>query len=142
MGCDIHVHAEVKINGKWEHFEAPGVSRNYQLFAKMAGVRNYRDEVSPIAEPRGLPEDVTGITKFDSDNWDSDGHSHSYLTSEEIAHLESWAVLDNVETEIFPLFSDGWLGELYNESYGAFYSKPHLRPEGVEDFRIVFWFDN
>lgn len=27
MGCDIHLHIEVKINGAWEHYATPRVDR-------------------------------------------------------------------------------------------------------------------
>lgn len=74
MGCDCHAHVEIKINGKWENYSTCRPRRNYALFAKMAGVRNY-DEIVPIAPPRGLPSDISVVTKFDFDNWDSDGHT-------------------------------------------------------------------
>lgn len=63
MGCDIHLHTEVKINGVWHHMGAPSVPRNYRLFAKMAGVRGIE---TPIAEPRGLPGDATLLTRRDA----------------------------------------------------------------------------
>jgi len=37
MGTDIHVHTEVKFGGRWHHYGAPKVSRNYRLFTKMRG---------------------------------------------------------------------------------------------------------
>lgn len=92
MGCDIHPHVEVRRNGIWEHHDwrAPLVegtyndgsprtnydalfvhplyiSRNYNLFAILADVRNgygfagvkTGDRYKPISEPRGLPDDAS-----------------------------------------------------------------------------------
>lgn len=77
MGCDIHLHAEKLVDGKWVHIVPPtGVDsfgddfgytprwyrgRNYELFAVLAGVRNYGD-ITPIAEPRGIPGDISEET--------------------------------------------------------------------------------
>ena len=78
MGCDIHVHFEIKLNGKWEHYSNPSIDRNYELFAKMADVRNdYENPIIPISFPKGLPKDLSVVTKFEVDHWGSDGHSHS-----------------------------------------------------------------
>ena len=40
MSCDIHLHVEVKVNGKWLHYDKVGMHPFfYEMFAKMAGVR-------------------------------------------------------------------------------------------------------
>lgn len=57
--------------------------RNYSRFAVLADVRNYGN-TEYISAPRGLPDDVTAEVKKDSDNWDCDGHSHSYFTLKEL----------------------------------------------------------
>lgn len=68
------------------------IDRNYDLFGMLADVRNGRgfagcetgDGFEPIADPRGLPKDVSDPVKAESDRWDSDGHSHSWLTLAEL----------------------------------------------------------
>lgn len=108
MGCDIHIYVEKREGDQWrsadewadEYGEGADVpyrkrfydGRNYDLFAILANVRNGRgfagvktgDGFNPISEPRGLPEDVSQEVRAASDRWDSDGHSHSYLTVAEI----------------------------------------------------------
>ena len=134
MGCDIHVHTEVKINGVWHHYSIPRVRRNYMLFGKMAGVRNRT--VDPISLPKGLPEDATFLTEFDSNRYGSDGHSHSWLSSEEVNQLSEWWLrifTENLSEDFGWFFGNSWAGFIkYREEY---------RPE-IEDFRFVFWFDN
>ena len=117
MGCDIHFHIEVKKDTVWQHhdwrephkqgvyndsstkydygtmFENPlWISRNYDLFAILADVRNgygfagvkTGDGFIPISQPRGLPADVTAEVRSESDGWGCDGHSHSWLTLAEL----------------------------------------------------------
>lgn len=62
-------------------------NRNYSRFAILADVRNYGG-TEYIAEPRGLPDDVTAEVKKDSDDWDCDGHSHSYFTLKELLDFQ------------------------------------------------------
>jgi len=141
MGCDIHFHAEIKVNGKWEHYADWSLSRNYYLFAKMAGVRNYNG-VKPITSPKGLPEDMSEVTQLDAKHWKSDGHSHSFLTAKEIAELEPWAETNCIDPEFKWKFHSKYWGYLFGNSWAGFTTYPEDRPEGVEDVRFVFWFDN
>lgn len=70
--------------------------RNYDLFAILADVRNGRgfaggatgDGFVPIAEPRGLPEDVSPLVADESDGWGGDGHSHSHFTVAELMQYD------------------------------------------------------
>ena len=66
MGTDIHGVWQKKVADKWEDISSNyEQERHYQLFAVLAGVRNgygfagvpTGETVSPISEPRGLPED-------------------------------------------------------------------------------------
>ncbi len=135
MGCDIHLHVEVKVNGKWLHYNQADVDRWYGLFGKMAGVRGTE---TPIAQPRGLPVDVTAATRQYC-YWDgTDGHSISYLSSDEIATLVSWA-----KSELPEWRSNENFGWLEGGSYEDFRKYPEdFDAEHLEDFRFVFWFDN
>lgn len=94
MGCDIHFYVEVKQDdGTW--FPCDGDfydGRNYDLFAILADVRNgvgfagikTGDGFNVIAEPRGLPDDVSNDILQESEDWGCDGHSHSWLTVAEL----------------------------------------------------------
>lgn len=128
MGCDIHAHVEIKYKGKWEHYSVANIDRWYKLFGVMAGVRG--DGPSIIA-PRGIPEDVSVVTKLEIERWDGDAHTHSWFGKEELSELEKWARTQkqSLEGDILNcyVFGDGIFGE---------------QMEGVEDVRLVFWFDN
>ncbi len=145
MGCDIHVHSEVKIMGRWLHYNHPDVSRCYDLFSRMAGVRRDGGSPEPIAEPRGLPLDVSVVTLFESDVMGEDGHSHSFLVASEIVLLHDW-----METNMKPKY-----GSAFDEEFGWLFGNSHYdfvtigqrdfereRELGLEDVRFVFWFDN
>ena len=112
MGSDIHIYTEIKKsinsedkwvnvdnwrynpyyqegNNNWERMlsvESIYSGRNYELFGILAGVRNRNND--SIDDPRGLPEDVSEVTKKESDRWDGDGHSHSWLTLRELKEYQ------------------------------------------------------
>lgn len=84
MGCDIHLHTERKIKGKWVNLNSDlGVHRNYTLFAILAGVRNY-DYNIPINSAKGVPADASNEYLDAVNEMEGDGHNHSYLTLQEI----------------------------------------------------------
>jgi hypothetical protein len=147
MGCDIHSYAEKRVNGKWEliPFE-PFDWRNYGMYGFLADVRNYSD-VPPLAKPRGLPDDVSADVKAESDHWDCDGHSHSWLSVGELSAFDYDAA---VEDRRITVGNDGGCtakpggGEMTTWrnflDTGFFRDLERLKAEGAE--RIVFWFDN
>lgn len=74
--------------------------RNYSLFAALAGVRNHG--ITPMAEPRGMPDDVTVEVKSEWARWGPDAHSASYFTLTELALWEGWTQTFDAEV---------WVGE-------------------------------
>lgn len=133
MGCDIHVHIEVKNNDKWEHYSLPHIERHYELFAKMADVRNFNG-IKPISEPKGLPDDLSIVTQIDVDRWGEDAHSHSWFGPEELVKLRDWYGSDMEMTKEFGYVFGSYLSD-FIEYRGEY-------PKEVQDLRIVFWFDN
>lgn len=77
-------------------FDRALADRNYCFFAVLADVRNGRgfagistgDGFNPIAEVRGLPEDVSMEIKRENDYWSCDAHSHSYFTLKELLEYD------------------------------------------------------
>lgn len=114
MGCDIHMYTEVKrsirekevwvnvddfrinpyYDGKdnserqFEHQDLYG-DRNYGLFTLLAGVRDYSEKTIPVSDPKGLPENMSDITREESERWDGDGHTHSWLTLAELKSFQA-----------------------------------------------------
>lgn len=111
MGCDIHFFVEVRLpNGPWQFFREQlrackninhntecywcnGTGweckqlysgRDYQLFAVLAGVRNYMG-IMPIAQPRGVPTDLDARTSWEMDMAD---HSCSWFTLKELIAVD------------------------------------------------------
>jgi hypothetical protein len=139
MGCDIHVHVEIKVKGRWLHYNHPSVNRDYNLFTKMADVRNYDGEIQPISKPRGFPVDASETTKIDYDWLDSDAHSASWLSSKELVELSRWIDLQPGK----PMNGiNGIFGYLFGNGLDGFTLYPDQRPDFLEDVRLVFWFDN
>ena len=146
MGCDIHLYVERKENGRWvsldkwtvdaDEFgrEGAGVMwedrfyrhRNYLLFGILAGVRDR--SLASISKPRGLPKDVTLEVQKESESWNTDGHSHSWLT---LAELQSYDWSSALAEPV------GAPSTFVNEAI------PKLEALGEpESVRIVFFFDN
>ena len=90
--------------------EHPYQGRNYDLFAILADVRNGSgfagvdtgDGFNPIFEPRGLPEDVSKDYKQLVDNYGEDGHSHSWVTLEELDSYD-WNQITNHRGWVDPI---------------------------------------
>lgn len=94
MGCDIHMYVERRGPEGWEHVSPEQWGgfhdRNYELFAWLAGVRNYHGQ-TPLDDPRGVPQDASVHVKQEEERWGSDGHSHTWLVVSELR-----AGLDNL----------------------------------------------
>ena len=92
MGCDIHFYVERQEENGWVPVRVSYDGRNYALFAILANVRNgygfagisTGEGFVPISMPRGLPFDVSPEIRAESDYWGVDGHSHSWLTVQEL----------------------------------------------------------
>ncbi len=136
MGCDIHAHFEVKINGKWEHYSVPNIVRCYGLFEKMAGVRG--DIKNAIVPPKGVPDNLSVITALDLEMWDCDAHTRSWLDCDEIAEVINFH--KNLTNDFFIELNE-W-GFLFRNSFGGLNKYRGDYPEEIEDVRLVFWFDN
>jgi len=130
MGCDIHAHFEVKIDGEWLHYSQPRIERSYALFEKMAGVRG--DVENAISPPKGLPSDLNKTTAFCAKREDDDSHSHSWLSSHEVVKLKE--MIGRLDSDDF--------GYCFGNSWEDFWEYRDDYPIEVEDFRLVFWFDN
>lgn len=136
MGCDIHLHVEVKVKGKWEHYSHPRIQRSYEVFGIMAGVRD--DSVTPISEPKGLPEDLSLVTKIDYQYDEPDAHSESWLDRNEIRQL----IERTNHKGAFPGdFEHSQLGYANGNSFWSIGTENSGHPDEYEDVRFVFWFD-
>jgi len=146
MGCDIHLHIEIKVKGnnEWQHYNHPnGIyagsnsRRNYTLFAKMADVRNEDKEIEPICYPKGLPEDITLVTKLDHER--DNFHHESWLNLEEIEKLEDWW---NQQQWYKRGDASTYFEEYFGYLFGNGFCEHTLKINNLQDVRFVFWFDN
>lgn len=138
MGADIHgvLQSRFKrVDGEWSGWideEEIYDTRHYLMFGYLAGVRNYSG-VTPISEPRGLPEDfemkegeyeVDTHTLWGLEVWMGD-HSHSWLTLSEIRDHD----YPDEDREYLSTFLK-WIDYAASEC------------GGYENGRIVFGFDS
>lgn len=154
MGCDIHLYVEVKkkrsftdrlkfwVKPKWESFDNWVIEddnylttnprfytggRCYNLFAALCGVRSFLFEPEPprISEPKGLPSDVSNEVLKVSNQWGTDGHSHSWNTLKELEDF-NWSEY----------------GETCNRFLDEVLPKMRKLSNNSENVRIVYFFDN
>jgi hypothetical protein len=111
----------------------------------MAGVRNDYGIV-PFAEPRGLPSDISAVTAFPAEWWGEDAFSYSFIQGGEFPALIDQLIKDHAmasyskfERDVLPG------GYLFNGTLPGFTLYPEDREKatamGLEDVRLVFWFD-
>ena len=162
MGCDIHCYAERKNkDGKWEivgnvkkeedgwisiDYE-PYHDRNYNLFDILANVSNETEFAgyetgegfNPISNPKGVPSDASEEYASLYEQWDSDGHSHSYLTLRELLDYD-WTQTTQIQ---------GLVDIKYSQCVDSFLSDTIFEllklaggTKGIDNIRIVFFFDN
>ena len=96
MGCDIHLYIEYKnkkvefdgYKDNWHDFgKCINPGRNYALFALMADVRNYRNELPVIVPRRGMPEDVAYYARNDDRMYICNDEGEGYVKMKQAA---SW----------------------------------------------------
>jgi hypothetical protein len=114
MGCDIHLYVEKRVDGKWiaadkwtpdeaddgrlcaDYASRFYSGRNYDLFAILADVRNGHgfagvktgSGFNVISPPKGIPQDCCAEIRQCVGYWDTDGHSHSWLTVDELLSFD------------------------------------------------------
>ena len=137
MGCDIHAHIEVQINSKWHHYLTPNIRRNYALFTRMANVRGIDNNA--IAPDRGIPDDVSEVTKLSLGRNEEDFHSASWMSSDEFAAMFKYH--QTLVPSAYLLDYEQY-GYLFGNTLDGFRSNPDNYPKEIQDFRMVFWFDN
>lgn len=118
MGCDIHLVIEhKKQEGGFFGEDTYDLPRNYAIFSALA--KNVRGDNPNAIPARGVPEDASGTYKDMVYNLGPDGHSHSWLTKNELK-----AALDSIPS--------GQDHDAYN----------HLEQDLNDGDRVCFCFDN
>ena len=140
MGCDIHLHIEVKYRGKWELYSSPRVKRNYWLFEKMAGVRG--EEENAIVPPKGFPDDASPLVQLSYKQWGETAHTPSWLNQKEIGELQEALIQEYGDDLDHDLEYDILHCYAFGNSFASYGHDEDSRVEDVEEFRFVFWFDN
>lgn len=149
MGCYIHSYVECQSDdGTWTQepwevvvqFEnGPFGWQDYGLFGWLADVRNL-SEVPPIAEPRGLPDDVSDGVRKEYDDWYGDGHSYSWLTVGELLAFDYDVTFEDRRVTTGHVGRTetlrGFLGDRFFRDLDTLRALNEQRPT-----RVVFWFD-
>ena len=133
MGCDIHYVLEFKMGDKWvgflsdrgQSYKVPAGARSYVFFTELANVRGESDTAMA---PKGLPDDISDLTRSDLDIW---YHSHSWCSVEE--YLDAY----NRAAEKVGALPIKEKAELFGLAYW-----PFDEFDEYNETRVVFGFDN
>lgn len=139
MSTSIYAHAEVKINGKWEHHSKFKIRESYELFNKIAGIGNKNYSEDPIVKLKGLPGQLSELTSIYHNQLNEDAHSETWLNAREIKVLQEW-----LESKRYfgSSFVDITFGYLFGNYWKSFCESPNDIPKQIQDIRFIFWFDN
>lgn len=137
MGTTIKLHIEIKINGKWLHWNHPRLPQDYEFFTKIANLRPDDYDVEPVSEPKGLPQNITRTVEIHYQHWKNDTFGESWLNSKEIAEVRRW--YDARRKYEFGEF-DKDFGFLMEHGFDIFEFPEEIADLGVEDVRFIFWF--
>lgn len=151
MGCDIHLYSETKKDGIWVADKADSFNqnedadengedgyvhinssysgeRNYQLFGLLN--TNVRADSPWSFDENGFPDDASPEITAYYKHWDTDAHSASYLTRQD---------LKKKATELL-IVADKYAHDLCGYLAALIGGLPDCTD--TEEQRIVFWFDN
>lgn len=133
MGASIHMHLEVKSDGKWLHYAAPHIFRNPRVFDAMAGLYGGQ----PVRPVSGLPADLSEITRFchEQDSGNFRLHHEGCLDADGIHALRERLRQTDLPHEL-PIDLEDDVLHCYINGNGF---ESH---QGWDDARLVFWFDN
>lgn len=102
MGCNFHGVVQVDdafvenrvVVDKFVTIAEVDLDRDYALYAALAGVRNRPVwGITPVAEPRGLPDGSAYSYPFDTAMYEF--HHQSWLTADEFAEAMKRATTEN-----------------------------------------------
>ncbi len=165
MGCDIHAFIEYReSNSRWWPFGSEfRLSRDYGVFASLAGVRGRGGDDSPVAAGRGVPDDLAHVsesanrlyvsedegegnaTLANAQRWIASGCSKPIIRDGKMNfvthpdwHSHSWCTSAELKAAIESLGVERGTSPQY---YAAIAAMEAFEKLGYET-RLVFWFDN
>lgn len=157
MGCDIHMYAERRVDGKWRPlfepvgdeyygYEWPVVTkdRDYDLFGVLAGVRN-RHVPCITGEPRGLPCDLCEeyarahaiVYSLSLGAWSKES-PHCCLGE----HSFSWLSLAELVVAGYDRRYRPHLEHFFRNEVQRLLDQSDCLGVNIEDVRVVFGFDS
>lgn len=104
--------------------------RDYEFFARLAGVRGYGPESN------GVPPDASVMTQRVVARWEGDGHSHGHMTLREFVKRK--ILDDNTLAEAAKFKLQG--GDPIAEYLGNYIDDDDITLD--DNTRVIFFFDN
>ena len=134
---NCYLHSEIKVGGVWHHYSASSLKTDLDLFEKLGWDGDDSSSPIAIAKSKGLPQDISVVTKIDWDIWINDACCQSWFNDSEISKVARW--YDN-RLVVKKRSLREQVGYLFGNSFELFTEFSTDYPTEIEDIRWVFWF--
>lgn len=146
MSVSMKFHAEVKINGVWNHYTTKKINNELGLYQAL-DVDMELDSIEVIIpQSKGLPNDLCQLTLFDKNLYERYCFGHSWMNSDEIALLYKWIDSESKEKEdgeyasCYGRIGAYYFGYLFGYDWSSFLAND-IDIDGIEDVRFIYWFE-
>lgn len=154
MGCDIHTHAEKRVNGRWEAVMEPvweegddeatlpksariTGGRDYFLFSLLSGVRGELGVqiIKPAFEC--VPADASPEVQSEYARQEGDAHTPGCVTWQALSDAKK-----DIDVKVLVGQLDPSLRESIEELMDNFQRAADEHTLNVREMRVVLWYDN
>ncbi len=169
MGCDIHYVIERKHDNTWvgvystdftnvpvgnlrgnkneTEIKSPAYvypdlkGRNYEFFEALCGVRSSNPNDFP--SPEGIPDDSSSLTDMCLVRWNGDAHSESFDSLKDFVRKRLITDQTNNNEKARKVFIDRIEHGTYLREQIVMLSGIDINDdENLDDYRVIYWFDN
>jgi hypothetical protein len=136
MGMDIYAFIEVKIAGQWCYLSDYGRARNGDMFGCLAGWGEDDEDTPILFGYKGIAPDLSVIGQAWVDaGLKYGGYDFSWLTFDEMLYAHQYALKKDYKEFLVDAPLCGFPIIEWKEHPRTYY------PPGLEDVRLVFWFN-
>ena len=140
MWSDLHLHAEVKINNRWEHYSTAYLTTKNSIYSYLMAMYRFTKREKSVYHG-GPQQDISPITKLAYK--DLGLAPLVFMYPQQILFmansLSSTIKKGNLGEGVD--FLEDTIGDLFGKTWGGFAENPETYPKELENIRWVFWLE-